>query len=172
MGIIFLSYARDDEVFARTLARALESAGHEVWWDRRIDSGEEFAAEIEAALERADVVLVAWSAHSVKSAWVRDEASAGRDDGRLLPVSIDGWRPPMGFRQYQTLELPGWKGGSRDARTAELLKAVDRRLSDFPAVTDELAYANLRDDPRMKRIDAIIAADIDRERRELLAAGV
>ena len=128
MGIIFLSYARDDEAFAGTLARVLESAGHDVWWDRRIDSGEEFAAEIEAALERADVVLVAWSSHSVKSAWVRDEASAGREDGRLLPVSIDGSRPPMGFRQYQTLDLARWKGGSRDGRTAELLKAVDRRL--------------------------------------------
>jgi len=64
MGTIFLSYARDDQACGETLARVLEQAGHEVWWDRRIDSGEEFAAEIEAALERADVVLVAWSAHS------------------------------------------------------------------------------------------------------------
>ena len=128
MGTIFLSYARDDQGCAKTLARVLEQAGHEVWWDRRIDSGEEFAAEIEAALERADVVLVAWSTHSAKSAWVRDEAAAGRDDGRLLPVTIDGSRPPMGFRQYQTLDLTGWKGGSRDARTAELLKSIDARL--------------------------------------------
>src|SRR5689334_25147831 len=90
MGTIFLSYARDDQACAATLARVLEDAGHEVWWDRRIDSGEEFAIEIETALDRADVVLVAWSAHAAKSAWVRDEAATGRDDGRLLPVTIDG----------------------------------------------------------------------------------
>ena len=42
----------------------------------------------------------------------------------------------------------------------------------WPSFTAPVAYANVRDDPRMKRIDAIIAADIDRERRELLAAGV
>jgi adenylate cyclase len=128
MGAIFLSYSRDDRACAEALARVLERAGHEVWWDRRIESGEEFAAEIEAALDRADLVLVAWSAHSGKSPWVRDEAATGRDEGRLLPVSIDGSRPPMGFRQYQTLDLTGWKGGNRDRRTAELLESVERRL--------------------------------------------
>ena len=128
MGAIFLSYSRDDLASAETLARVLETAGHEIWWDRRIGSGEEFATEIEAALDRADIVLVAWSAHSARSAWVRDEAAAGRDDGRLLPVTIDGSRPPMGFRQYQTLDLNGWKGGSRDKGTIELLRSVERRL--------------------------------------------
>jgi hypothetical protein len=43
---------------------------------------------------------------------------------------------------------------------------------EYPAPTDEPAYTNLRNDPRMKRIDAIIAADINRERRELLAGGL
>lgn len=128
MGAIFLSYSRDDRPCAEALARVLDEAGHEVWWDRRIDSGEEFATEIEAALEKADVVLVAWSAHSGKSPWVRDEAAAGRDNGRLLPVTIDGSPPPMGFRQFQTLDLTGWKGAKRDGRTAELLRCVERRL--------------------------------------------
>ena len=95
MGAIFLSYSRDDLASAETLARVLETAGHEIWWDRRIGSGEEFATEIEAALDRADIVLVAWSAHSARSAWVRDEAAAGRDDGRLLPVTIDTVTVPV-----------------------------------------------------------------------------
>jgi adenylate cyclase len=129
MGSIFLSYSRDDGPRAEALARVLEKAGHEVWWDRRIDSGDEFASEIEAALEKADIILVAWSEHSGKSAWVRDEAAIGRDEGRLLPVTIDGCRPPIGFRQFQTLDLAGWKGGERDRRTAELLRSVERRLN-------------------------------------------
>ena len=60
MASIFLSYAREDRSCAERLARVLESAGHEVWWDRRLGGGEEFSAEIEVALERADVVLVAY----------------------------------------------------------------------------------------------------------------
>ncbi len=128
MGAIFLSYAREDRGCAEKLARVLETAGHDVWWDRRLDGGEEFSAEIEAALEKSDVVLVAWSNESVKSRWVRDEAAVGGDAGRLVPVSIDGSQPPMGFRQFHTLDLTGWKAAKRDERTAELLHSVERRL--------------------------------------------
>jgi len=128
MGRIFLSYARADRPCAERLARVLEGAGHNVWWDRRIDTGEEFAAEIEDELARADVIAVAWSANSGKSAWVRDEAGVGRDTGRLLPLSIDGSQPPIGFRQFQTLDLTRWTGRSTDARTKTLLRAVERRL--------------------------------------------
>lgn len=129
MGHIFLSYAREDRSCAERLARVLEEHGHDVWWDRRLDGGEEFGAEIEAALDRSDVVLVAWSKESVKSRWVRDEAAAGGDTGRLVPVTIDGSRPPMGFRQFHTLDLTGWKAAARDARTAEILHSVERRMS-------------------------------------------
>jgi TolB-like protein len=128
MGHVFLSYAREDRARAEMLAGVLEQAGHDVWWDRHIDSGEEFADEIEAALAKADVVLVAWSKVSVKSRWVRDEAAVGGDSGRLVPVSMDGTLPPMGFRQFHTMDLAGWKGGKRDSRTAELLQSVERRL--------------------------------------------
>ena len=90
MARIFLSYSREDRASAERLARIMEAAGHDVWWDRRLDSGEEFAAEIEAELDKADVVVVAWSATSIKSRWVRDEAAVGGDSDRLVPVSLDG----------------------------------------------------------------------------------
>jgi TolB-like protein len=128
MGHIFLSYAREDRTCAERLACVLENAGHSVWWDRRIDGGEEFGAEIEAQLDRSDVVLVAWSKDSVRSRWVRDEAAVGGDSHILVPVTIDGSRPPMGFRQFHTLDLTGWKDGNKDPRTAELLGSVERRL--------------------------------------------
>ena len=113
---------------AAKLAQVLGRAGHDVWWDRRLDGGEEFSAEIEAALDKSDVVLVAWSQDSVRSRWVRDEASYGCDKHILVPVSIDGSQPPMGFRQFHTLDLTGWKAAKRDERTSELLRSVERRL--------------------------------------------
>ena len=128
MAAIFLSYAREDRSCAERLAHVLEGAGHDVWWDRRLDGGEEFSAEIEAALDKSDIVLVAWSKESVKSRWVRDEAAVGGETGQLVPVSIDGSLPPMGFRQFHTLDLTGWKNSRRDGRTAELLQSVERRL--------------------------------------------
>ena len=51
-----------------------------------------------------------WTSRSVRSAWVRDEAGEGRDGGRLVPVTLDGCQPPLGFRQYQTIDLSGWSG--------------------------------------------------------------
>lgn len=128
MGSIFLSYAREDRACVEKLARALEAAGHDVWWDRRLDGGEEFSTEIEAALDRADVVLVAWSKDSVKSRWVRDEASIGGDSGRLVPITIDDSAPPLGFRQFHTFDFNRWRGSLKDPRVAELLLLLERRL--------------------------------------------
>jgi len=126
MAKVFLSYARADHSRVAGLAAALEQAGHEVWWDRRIGGGAEFAREIEMALGSADVVIVAWSAHSVTSHWVRDEAADGRDTGRLLPVTLDGTQPPLGFRQFQTVDLSDWNGRVTAPQWRLLLEGVDR----------------------------------------------
>jgi hypothetical protein len=106
MTKVFLSYDRRDQAAASKIAAALEKAGHQVWWDRHIRGGAEFAQEIERALADANAVVVLWSEQAVQSAWVRDEAAAGRDKGRLIPLRIDGCMPPLGFRQYQTIDLP------------------------------------------------------------------
>ncbi|MEI6486199.1 MAG: TIR domain-containing protein [Sphingomonadales bacterium] len=100
---VFVSYARPDEKAAQRMVAALEAAGHSVWWDGLIRAGEGYNARITAALEQAAVVVVLWSAASVASNWVRDEAQIGADRGRLVPVSLDGAQPPLGFRQFQTI---------------------------------------------------------------------
>jgi hypothetical protein len=126
MASIFLSYSREDSVRAGRIAQALELAGHDVWWDRRIGAGSRFSKEIDAALKKADLVVVLWSKVSVESAWVQDEAADGRDSERLVPVLIDKVSPPLGFRQYQSIDLSrGWRG-SRPA--APLLDAVAARI--------------------------------------------
>src|SRR5919112_122616 len=101
MASVFLSYDRDDADKARPLAQALEKAGHDVWWDLHLRGGAQFSKVIEEALKAADAVVVLWSANVIESAWVRDEAAAGRDTGRLVPVTIDGTLAPLGFRQFQ-----------------------------------------------------------------------
>ena len=123
MASVFLSYDREDSGRARSIAEALEEAGHSVWWDRHIRGGSQFSKEIEEALARAEAVVVLWSVHSVDSAWVRDEAAAGRDSGRLIPARIDRTQPPLGFRQFQTIDLSRWK--SRARSLSELLAAVE-----------------------------------------------
>ena len=99
----FLSYSHADQDRVRVLASALEQAGINVWWDTLIEGGAVFAKSVEVALARCDAVIVAWSKVSVSSDWVLDEASQGREMRKLVPVSLDGTMPPLGFRQYLSL---------------------------------------------------------------------
>ena len=123
MAKVFLSYDREDSSRAQVIAAGLEKANHDVWWDRHIRGGSQFSKEIEEALARAEVVVVLWSARSIESAWVRDEAAAGRDSGRLVPAQIDGTQPPLGFRQFQSIDLSQRRKRSR--AFAELIAAVE-----------------------------------------------
>ena len=126
MASVFLSYDHDDADRVAPIASALEKAGHSVWWDRHIHGGAEYNSEIESAVDRSDLVVVLWSEKSVRSAWVRDEAAEGRDQGKLVPALLDPVKPPMGFRQYQTVDLSGGKKRVGDRPFGELLRAVAR----------------------------------------------
>jgi tetratricopeptide (TPR) repeat protein len=130
MTDIFLSYVREDEGRARKLAALLERDGRSVWWDRRIKGGARYAREIENALAAAEFVVVLWSAASIQSAWVADEAAAGRDRGCLVPLSLDGTQPPLGFRQFQTIDLLGWSGRGTPPNWEALKEALKSAQPD------------------------------------------
>lgn len=133
MASVFLSYDRDDAGIAPPIASALEKAGHSVWWDEHISGGSQFSKEIEQALDNADVVVVVWTQFSVESPWVRDEAGSGRDRGRLVPLSLDGTLPPLGFRQFQSIDLGGWRGRGKVPQLKGILAAIERHTTN-PAV--------------------------------------
>jgi adenylate cyclase len=111
---------------AKQLAGCFSDAGHEVWWDRHLHGGSRFATEIDKALKDAEAVVVLWSPTSIDSAWVQDEAAEGRDSGRLVPVSLSLAKPPLGFRQFQTIELGAWDGSRKPDALDDLLEAIAR----------------------------------------------
>lgn len=121
---VFLSYARADRARIAPLAAALEGQGIKVWWDALIEGGAAFSRTIEAALDAADVIVVAWSQSSVASDWVRDEAAHGRDRGRFVPISLDGTPPPLGFRQYHFIDFTRWNGNGDAPELRQLLSAI------------------------------------------------
>jgi len=122
---LFLSYAHADEGKAKRLASALQHAGYIVWWDAMIEGGAAFSKSIAEALDSADAVLVLWSAHSIESDWVRDEAAQGRERHRLVPLSLDGSHPPLGFRQYQMINLSHWHG----RRASPEFRSIERAIA-------------------------------------------
>ncbi|HEY6048741.1 MAG TPA: toll/interleukin-1 receptor domain-containing protein, partial [Sphingomicrobium sp.] len=127
MAKLFLSYSRKDAAKAERFTSWLEREGHDVWRDEDdIGGGASFSAEIEKALNDCDAVLVLWSAESVKSAWVRDEAGYGRDAGKLIPFTLDGTEPPLGFRQFQAIGLAGWKRSGEPPNPERIRNAIGR----------------------------------------------
>lgn len=121
---VFVSYSRTDLKRARPVIDLLERAGVDVWWDGLLAGGETYLPTTEAALEGADCVVVLWSASSVDSNWVRDEAQSGRDRQRLVPLSLDGTMPPLGFRQFQMIDLTHWNGKPDAPEAEKVIQAV------------------------------------------------
>jgi hypothetical protein len=133
MADIFLSYKRADRERVTPIVALLESSGWSVWWDTRIDAGETWDEVIERELGAASCVVVAWSAGSVGSRWVRSEASEGLDRGILVPVHIDASKPPLEFKLIQAIDLQEWRGDAYSPPAQELVAAVGKLLGRSPA---------------------------------------
>ncbi len=149
---LFVSYSRTDLDRARPVIDLLEQAGFDPWWDGRLEGGENYLQTTENALETADCVVVLWSATSVASHWVRDEAQRGRERGCLVPLTIDGTIAPLGFRQFQLLDISGWDGSPESVEAARIVAAV-RAKADGKAEGGSPAPA-----PTLTRAEPVPAA--------------
>src|SRR5262249_43949770 len=89
MAEVFISYARSDRPSAQALALELQRLGIDVWWDHDLLGGEDYRKRINEVLSRASAVIVMWSRRSVESQFVMGEASAARERGVLVPISLD-----------------------------------------------------------------------------------
>jgi TIR domain len=106
MAALFVSYSHADQEPVSGIAHGLERAGHAVWWDRRLRAHQDYGREIEAALGNATCAVVAWSSTARDSLWVRAEATAALDSGKLVQLSLDGAKPPLPFTMIHLLDFP------------------------------------------------------------------
>jgi sulfatase modifying factor 1 len=128
MADIFLSYASEDRDRVEPLVEALQTEGWDVWWDQNMHAGRRLDKVIDEALQSAACVVAVWSQHSVKSDFVIDETSEGRERGILVPILIDDVRPPLGFRAAQTANLIGWP--EQTGEFASLLSGIRDLVGD------------------------------------------
>ena len=140
MADVFVSYTRDDRNIARQFATGLEREGFTVWWDQAIHAGEAFDRTTEHALAQARAVVVLWSERSVKSDWVRAEATEAKATRRLVPVMIEPCKRPVIFELIHTADLAGWSGDATDARWRTLiddLRSTIGQARDEPAIAQQ-----------------------------------
>ena len=128
MSDVFVSYKAEDRKRVRPLVEALEADGYSVWWDEQIGGGAQWRHMIEAELNAAKCVIVAWSKRSVgtEGTFVQDEATRAQVRHVYIPVLIDKVHLPLGFGEMQALPLSAWKGDRSDPHYQAILSAVTR----------------------------------------------
>ena len=176
MAKVFLSYSREDVAAAKQLAACIDRAGHQVWWDHQIEGGSRFTAEIDRELKGADAVVVIWTKSSVESPWVQDEAAEGRDNGRLVPILLGADKPPLGFRQFQSIDFGNWNGEADPPALDALVRAIAQKSGEPQGATASakqtgksrdhrtsicvLPFANMSGDPEQEYFSDGISEDI------------
>src|SRR5262245_57644781 len=100
---IFLSYARADSAFVLKLAKALQSAGTNVWLDQvDIRGGDFWERAVEEALKASSCLLVVLSPAAVASTNVTDEVSFALDNKKkIVPVVYRQCDIPFRLRRLQ-----------------------------------------------------------------------
>jgi hypothetical protein len=144
-NIVFISYSHKDEKWLEALRPHLGSlakdCGVEYWDDSRIQSGDKWRDEIEAALRSAKVAVLLVSANFLNSDFVRNEElpsllGAAEADGTLiLPILISHCRaskhPVLSTFQFvnpPSRPLAGMRGVSRDQLFVELTDRIEQVL--------------------------------------------
>lgn len=134
MSGIFLSYSRADRPTAQIVAEALEAEGFTVWWDKVLRAGQTYDEVTETMLRESSVVVVLWSHTSVKSKWVRAEATLGQRNAVVVPAMIEDAERPIMFELTQSANLVGWSGDRSDSNWQDLVADIKRVID--PAEPD------------------------------------
>ncbi len=127
---VFVSYSHEDRSAVAQLVRALQAQGISVRLDDDLEAGSNVDDELSRLLSDAAAVVVVWSAASAQSSFVLREAALAQDDGKLIPVSIDG-TIPSAFDALQTLLLTDWRGESDHPGIGRLASELAKRLTGF-----------------------------------------
>lgn len=150
MADVFISYQRDDQARVAKIAEAIEREGFSVWWDQELPLGESYAKAIRRELDAASSVVVVWSATSIHSEFVQEEATLAKRKDAIAPVRIDLVDPPIGFTMVQTADLTDWNGSPNHEAWRRLIAHIGENVKrPVQAVGDKgLAFkksASLKD---------------------------
>jgi TIR domain len=145
---VFISYARKDEPFKDdllTVLKPIERKGAlEIWHDRKIEVGEEWRREIEAAMSQCGMALLFVSKNFLASPFIQDEELPNLLQRRMeeglhvVPIIIGPcmWRSEPVLADLQVLP-----DNAQPVNSFPEGYARDRVWADIAAVIEERAKA-------------------------------
>jgi hypothetical protein len=134
MADVFVSYSRSNRDRVAQLSGGLEQGGYSLWWDERLAASDDYAMLIEAEIDAASCVVVAWSQTARQSLWVRAEANEALDAGKLVQVNLDQSRLPLPFTMLHFLDFSRWQGESQGSPWIDLDSRVGGMLRGVPVI--------------------------------------
>jgi hypothetical protein len=138
---VFISYrhTKPDEDLALALEAVLTREGCQVFVDRRMLVGTEWAAEIDCQLKTAQFFVVLLSAESIRSDMVRQEIKLAHElkqqqKLRILPVRVDftGALPYDLGGYLNPLQYALWQKGQSADELTETLRLAIRDAGELP----------------------------------------
>ena len=185
MNDIFISYKREEQPVAKRLADALQKKGWSVWWDPKLRAGEHFDDAIEKALIDAKCVIVMWSKLSIKSRYVKDEATYALNRRKLVPIKIEEVDLPFRFEGIQTGQLINWDGSDDFSGFQKLVKDITSKIGT-PSIEVEISKHTVstkeqnrepfarraEGENRIKAVEKVSITDKKTPLRKMLAFGI
>lgn len=128
MADVFISYKKEDQLWAQRMNKLLIDNGFPTWWDTSIVPGESFSEIINEELKISKAVIVLWSKLSWNSKQVRDEALFAHHYDKLVSTRLDDIKIGIPFFGIQTTNIKNWNGSIDTSEALEILSGVERLI--------------------------------------------
>jgi hypothetical protein len=127
MTQVLISYSRKDLAFVERLAKDLQAAGLEVWYDLSgLEGGTRWGQEIQSAIQRCQIFVVVLSPNSIDSEWVEKEFMyANSLKRKIIPLLYQPCETPMWFINLHFIDV---QGSNYDSHFWVILKAMGSSL--------------------------------------------
>lgn len=128
---VFISFKSFESETASLISDKLKATGYRVWFSEDLQCGNEWHGEIDKAITEAGAIVVLWSEESMKSVWVKHEASQAIAKNIYAPVRISPIVIESPYNRIQTADIIDWNGDVKEPGFRHLLERLEKLMPNM-----------------------------------------